>query len=60
LLIFSSPFQVFAYRYPQRGAIAIVKSKAIHKTLIIACSAPEYGVYREQVFKEFLKTIRGF
>ena len=58
--IFSSPFQVFAYRYPQQGAIAIVKSKVTGKTLIIACSAPEYGVFREQVFKEFLGTIRDF
>lgn len=59
-MIFKSPYQVFAYRFPQQGVIAIVKSKATGKSLIIACSAPEYGVFREQVFKEFLKTIRGF
>ena len=58
--IFSCPFQVFAYRFPQQGAIAIVKSKATGKSLIIACSAPEYGVFREKVFKEFLGTIRDF
>ena len=56
----SSPYQVFAYRYIQQGAVAIVKSKATGKTLIIACSAPEYGVFREQVFKEFLGTTRDF
>lgn len=59
-LIFESPFQVFAYRYPQQGAIAIVKSKATGKSLLIACSAPEYGIFRGQVFKKFLGTIRDF